>query len=63
MNVVHVESGMALYGGALQVLFLLQGLREYPGSHTLVCPEGSAIAEAARERGLRFRPVPIGGDA
>jgi glycosyltransferase involved in cell wall biosynthesis len=28
-----------------------------------VCPEGSAIAEAARERGLRVRPVPIGGDA
>jgi glycosyltransferase involved in cell wall biosynthesis len=60
MKVIHVESGMHLYGGALQVLFLLRGLRD-SGEHVLVCPPGSKIGEAAAEH-VRVVTLPIGGD-
>jgi glycosyltransferase involved in cell wall biosynthesis len=49
VKVLHIETGMHLYGGALQVSFLLRGLRAYPGEHILVCPLGSAIGKTARE--------------
>ena len=48
MKVVHVEAGRHLYGGALQVLYLLEGLRERPSRNVLVCPAGSGIALAAQ---------------
>lgn len=49
MKVLHVEAGKHLYGGALQVVFLLGGLQaEQGGAHILACPAGSAIAEAAQ---------------
>jgi glycosyltransferase involved in cell wall biosynthesis len=47
VKVVHIESGRHLYGGALQVIFLLRGLRALPGRHVLICPQHSAIAQAA----------------
>lgn len=47
MKVLHVEAGMHLYGGALQVVFLLRGLRERGIDCVLACPEGSAIAQQA----------------
>ena len=47
MKVLRVESGMHLYGGALQVTFLMRGLRERGIDCVLACPEGSAIAQAA----------------
>jgi glycosyltransferase involved in cell wall biosynthesis len=59
--VLHVETGRHLYGGALQVLYLLQGLAERGCSNVLVCPEDSAIADAARDI-VRVRPVRAGGD-
>lgn len=62
MKVLHVESGMHLYGGALQVVFLLRGLRARGGEHVLVCPPGSAVGAAAREAGLRVRELPMRGD-
>lgn len=61
MKVVHVETGMHLYGGALQVLFLLRGLRDSPGEHILVCPPGSDIATAAAEF-ARIHTIPVSGD-
>lgn len=61
MKVIHVETGMHLYGGALQVFFLLRGLRAYPGEHMLVCPPGSAIGKAAREF-VRVVEIPCRGD-
>ena len=42
-----VEAGMHLYGGALQVVFLLRGLRELGVECVLACPDGSAIAQEA----------------
>ncbi|HEX5513738.1 MAG TPA: glycosyltransferase family 4 protein [Gammaproteobacteria bacterium] len=61
MKVIHVETGMHLYGGALQVFFLLRGLQPYPGEHILVCPSGSAIGKAAREF-VRVVEIPCRGD-
>jgi len=62
MKVLHVESGMHLYGGALQVVFLLRGLAAQAGEQVLVCPPGSAVGQAAREHGIRVREIPIRGD-
>ncbi len=64
MKVVHVETGRHLYGGALQVAYLLRGLRDqYPGVESvLVCPPGSAIAVAARDYAHRVVCLPMKGD-
>ncbi len=47
MKILHIETGMNLYGGPQQVLYILQGLRERGLTQMLVCPEGSAILGAA----------------
>ncbi|RRS04375.1 glycosyltransferase family 1 protein [Aquabacterium soli] len=62
MKVLHVEAGMHLYGGALQVVFLLRGLKTAGVECILACPEGSAIAqEAAAHAGVVT--MPMKGDA
>jgi len=48
MKVLHVEAGQHLYGGARQVLYLLEGLQARGIESVLLCPRGSAIAQAAR---------------
>ncbi len=66
MIVVHVEAGTHLYGGAVQVLQLLRGLRAMgtPGDrHILVCPAGSAIAAAAQDIAAKVYAIPMSGDA
>lgn len=62
MKVLHVEGGRHLYGGALQVAFLLRGLRERGVACVLACPVGSAIAQAAAAHAT-VRELAIGGDA
>ncbi len=47
MHILHVETGQHLYGGALQVLYLVKGLKEQGCRSTLVCAKGSKIGEAA----------------
>ncbi len=47
MKVLHVEGGRNLYGGAQQVLYLLQGLAKRGLANALACPAGSEIADAA----------------
>lgn len=61
-TIVHVEAGMHLYGGALQVFYLLGGLAKLPLRNVLVCPEGSAIA--AQVAGLvdKVYEIPMAGD-
>lgn len=61
-TVLHVETGMHLYGGALQVFYLLRGLAEAGWRNVLVCSEGSAIAEAAAGFVTRVHAVPMSGD-
>lgn len=63
MKTLHVEAGMHLYGGGLQVLFLLRGLQARGEPGVLVCPRGSAIAEAARPYALRVHEIKMAGDA
>ncbi len=49
MKVMHVEAGKNLYGGALQVFYLLRELAGEGIENILVCPTGSAIAEQAQD--------------
>ncbi len=63
MKVLHVEAGMHLYGGALQVCFLTQGLAQQGVENLLVCPPGSAVGEEARRRGVAVQALRMGGDA
>ncbi|MEW6765589.1 MAG: glycosyltransferase family 4 protein [Pseudomonadota bacterium] len=59
MKILHIETGMHLYGGPQQVRYLLEGLHARGIRNVLVCPEGSAIAEAAEpfvERVITLRP-------
>lgn len=53
---------MHLYGGALQVFYLLRGLSQRPLRNVLVCPEGSAIAKAAAGVVDKVYEVPMKGD-
>jgi glycosyltransferase involved in cell wall biosynthesis len=61
MKILHVESGMHMYGGALQVLFLLKGLREQGITNVLACPVESAIAREAQAH-ADVHPMPMAGD-
>ncbi len=63
LTVLHVEAGRHLYGGALQVVYLLRGLQAEGVRNLLVCPEGSHIAPAARETGAEVIETSMGGDA
>ena len=63
LKIVHVETGTNLYGGALQVHYLLRSLTS--GNDTrniLVCPARSAIAEAAAGTVESLYAVPARGD-
>lgn len=63
LKVLHVEGGKNLYGGARQVLYLLEGLHARGVENVLVAPEDSAILAAAAESGVAgIRPDPMGGD-
>jgi len=44
MHILHIETGRNLYGGALQVLYLMEGLAKAGCRNSLVCAEGGAIA-------------------
>jgi glycosyltransferase involved in cell wall biosynthesis len=62
VKVVHVELGRHLYGGARQVVYLLDGLGRWPGEHVLVCARGAAIAAAVTNPRVKVRALPFGGD-
>jgi glycosyltransferase involved in cell wall biosynthesis len=61
-TLVHIEAGMHLYGGALQVAYLLNGLKRRSLRNVLVCPEGSAIAQQAAAVVDRIHEIPMSGD-
>ncbi|TDJ47842.1 MAG: glycosyltransferase family 1 protein [Gammaproteobacteria bacterium] len=62
MHILHVETGRHLYGGAAQVLNLIPGLGRHAVRGTLICTRDSALAIAARARGIDVVPVPMAGD-
>ena len=62
MKILHIESGRNLYGGALQVVFLLRGLAAAEsGRQVLVCPRDSAIA-AVQDVLATVHAIRMGGD-
>ena len=62
MKILHIEAGRNLYGGALQVLYLIKGLQESRHDNVLVCPEQSEIAAHAHNTGARIHAIPMRGD-
>lgn len=62
MKVLHVEAGRYLYGGARQVVYLIEGLEQRGVNCVLVCPEGSAIGAEFRQRAGGLYEIPMGGD-
>ncbi len=58
MKILHVEGGRNLYGGALQVLYLVEGLQARGVENLLACRAGSDLALAAAPfaevRGMRM---------
>lgn len=61
LTILHVETGRHLYGGALQVYYLLRGLKEHGCRNILVCPQASAIAGAAHDV-AEVIALPMAGD-
>ncbi len=51
-----------MYGGARQVLLLLNGLAEQGVQSTLVVPPDSAIRTAVDESRVRVQPIPMSGE-
>jgi glycosyltransferase involved in cell wall biosynthesis len=62
MHIVHLETGRHIYGGARQVLYLLNGLAAQGVQTTLVCPPDSAIFMAADASRIHIQPMPMAGD-
>jgi len=62
VSVVHLETGRHLYGGAMQVLYLAQGLQERGVSSVLMVPKGSEVGKAARARWLRVEEFSFHGE-
>jgi len=60
MRIVHLESGMRLYGGARQVAYLIEGLEQLGIDSVLLCNRGSAIAHCALP--AEIIELPLGGD-
>lgn len=63
MKIVHVETGMHLYGGAQQVAYLLERLDARGVDSVLVCPPGAAIGRHFAGSPLRVIELRCGGDA
>lgn len=61
MKILHVETGRHFYGGAQQVVYLMDGLRRHGVENLLVCPPGSEIRARAGESASVI-PVRCGGD-
>lgn len=49
MRILHIETGRHLYGGALQVYYLLRGLHAAGVENILVCAPGSEIGRKCAE--------------
>lgn len=62
MIIMHVETGRYMYGGALQVLFLLEGLSRRGIDNVLVCTRNSEIAVQAQPFAT-ICEVPMHGEA
>jgi glycosyltransferase involved in cell wall biosynthesis len=62
LRVAHLEMGKHLYGGAQQVLYLLNALPNAAVESILICPQGAAVGDAARESGITVREIAYSGE-
>jgi glycosyltransferase involved in cell wall biosynthesis len=64
MRVLHLEFGRNLYGGALQVAYLLRGLAAHPEvENEVVVPLQTPLPQHVPVRkGVRFHRIPIAGE-
>ncbi len=62
MKILHVETGRHFYGGAQQVVYLLEGLAAAGVDNGLVCLPGTAIDAAARRAGVPVCNLDCAGD-
>ena len=62
MKVLHVEAGMHLYGGARQVLYLLEGLANSGVQNLLVVPTGSELGARVDPATADVRAIRMAGD-
>ena len=62
MKVLHIETGMHLYGGAKQVTYLLEGLNKKGINNILCVPKGSETANWASQNGIKLRTTDSAGD-
>lgn len=62
MKVLHVEAGMHLYGGARQLLYLLDGLADRGVRNLLVVPTGSAMAAQVSRATAQVHSIRMAGE-
>ena len=62
MKVVHIETGRHMYGGAQQVLYLVEALTRMGVENLLVCTRDSDVARIAREQNLNIQELEMAGD-
>ncbi|TXH02837.1 MAG: glycosyltransferase family 1 protein [Nevskiaceae bacterium] len=62
MKIMHVEAGMSLYGGALQVKNLIEGLQRRGVANVLVCPHGAVIGQHIANAGIPVHEIGLSGD-
>lgn len=64
MRVLHLEFGRHLYGGALQVAYLLRGLAEHPEiqNEVVVPPETPLPGAVPAREAVRFHRIPMAGE-
>jgi glycosyltransferase involved in cell wall biosynthesis len=63
LKVLHLETGTHVYGGALQVLLLVEGLQKKGIENLLVVAEGSEVEGEALARDLPVQALPMAGEA
>ena len=62
MRILHVETGRHLYGGAQQVVYLLNALADRDVENVLVCTPDSAIRRVVAQRGHSVEALQCRGD-
>ena len=62
MQVLHIETGRHLYGGSLQVHYLINGLKKAGVENVLVCEQSSPLAEKVGSDASRIYREKISGD-
>ena len=62
MKIMHVETGRHFYGGAQQVIWLIEGLAARGVENLLVCPPDSGIDKVARDAAIPVCNIRCAGD-